>query len=126
MPKIENRRECASGRLAFTQCAQMGETENVSQQEYSTGHRPKLARQAASNAATENGETAVRQELIAHINCLIRRRARGTHAEEECGDSRGYYEYILVATHDVLSFALVTPESFPVESTRVFFLVSTV
>ena len=104
----------------------MGETENVSQQEYSTGHRPKLARQAASNAATENGETAVRQELIAHINCLIRRRARGTHAEEECGDSRGYYEYILVATHDVLSFALVTPESFPVESTRVFFLVSTV
>ena len=43
-----------------------------------TGHRPRLAGQAALNAATEHGETTVRQELIAHLNCLNRRRARGT------------------------------------------------
>ena len=65
-------------RLACTQCAQMDETENVLQHEYSTGHRPKLARQVALNAATEHGETTVRQELIAHLYCLNRRRARGT------------------------------------------------
>ena len=52
--------------IACTQCAQIGETENVPQQEYSTGHR--LARQAALNAATQGGETAARQELIAHFN----------------------------------------------------------
>ena len=56
----------------------MGETENISQQEYSTGHRPRLAKQAALKAATEKGETAVRQDLIAHLDCLNRRRARGT------------------------------------------------
>ena len=44
----------------------------------------------------------------------------------ECGDSRVWYEYFGVATRDVLSYALVSPESFPVESTRVLFLVSTV
>ena len=77
MPEIENRRERASGRLACTQCAQMGETDNVLQQEYFTGHRPRLARQAALNAATEHGETTERQELIAHLYCLNRRRARG-------------------------------------------------
>ena len=76
--RSENREECASGRLACTQCAQMGETENASQQEYSTSHRPRLAKQAVLNAATEHGETTVRQELIAHLNCLNRRRARGT------------------------------------------------
>ena len=69
--------------IACTQCAQIGETENVPQQDtvngtQSTGHRPRCARQAASNAATETGETTVRQELIAHLNCLNRRRARGT------------------------------------------------
>ena len=48
------------------------------------------------------------------------------NAEEECGDSRVWYEYFLVATRDVLSSALVTPESFPVESTRASILVSTV
>ena len=53
-------------------------------------------------------------------------RARGTHAEEECGDSRVWYENVLVATRDVVSYALVTPASFPVESTRVLFFVSTV
>ena len=42
------------------------------------------------------------------------------------GDSHVWYEYIPVATRDVLSYALVSPESFPVESTRVLFLVSTV
>ena len=46
--------------------------------------------------------------------------------ESHCGDSRGCYEFYLVATRDVSSYALLTPESFPVESTRVFFLVSTV
>ena len=63
---------------ARDQCTQMGETEIVSQQEYSTDHRPRLAWQAALNAATEHGETTVKQELIAHLNCLNRRRARGT------------------------------------------------
>ena len=29
VPEIEHRRECASGRLTCTLCAQMGETENV-------------------------------------------------------------------------------------------------
>ena len=60
-----DKRECASGRLACTQCAQMGETENVLQQEYFTGQRPRLAKHAALNAATEHGETTVRQELVA-------------------------------------------------------------
>ena len=45
-PRSEEREECASGRLAYAQCAQVGETEHVSQQEYSistsTGHGPKL------------------------------------------------------------------------------------
>ena len=35
----------------------------------------KIARQAASNAATVHGETTVRQELIAHSHCLNRCRA---------------------------------------------------
>ena len=43
-PRSEEREECASGRLAYAQCAQVGETEHVSRQEYSTstGHGPKL------------------------------------------------------------------------------------
>ena len=43
-----NREECALGRLACAQCAQMGEAESVSQQEFSmfTGHRPRLAERA--------------------------------------------------------------------------------
>ena len=43
-PRSEEREECASGRLTKIQCAQVGETEHVSQQEYSTstGHGPKL------------------------------------------------------------------------------------
>ena len=45
-PKAGNREECASGRLACAQCAQMGEAESVSQQEHSTGHGPRLAEQA--------------------------------------------------------------------------------
>ena len=42
--RSEEREECASGRLAYAQCAQVGETEHVSQQEYSasTVHGPKL------------------------------------------------------------------------------------
>ena len=35
-PRSEERKECASGRLAHAQCAQVGETEHVSQQEHST------------------------------------------------------------------------------------------
>ena len=34
-PRSEERKECASGRLACAECAQVGETEHVSQQEYS-------------------------------------------------------------------------------------------
>ena len=43
-PRSEERKECASGRLAYAQCAQVGETERVSQQKYptSTGHGPRL------------------------------------------------------------------------------------
>ena len=43
-PRSEEPKECASGRLAYAQCAQVGETGRVSQQEYSTstGHEPKL------------------------------------------------------------------------------------
>ena len=43
-PRLEEREECASGRLVYAQCAQVSETEQVSQQEYSTstGHGPKL------------------------------------------------------------------------------------
>ena len=45
-PRSKEREECASGRLAYAQCAQVGETEHVSQQEFSistsTGHGPKL------------------------------------------------------------------------------------
>ena len=48
------------------------------------------------------------------------------NAEEECGDSRVWYKYFPVATRDVLSYAPVSPESFPVESTRVLILGSTV
>ena len=47
-PKAGNRGECASGRLACAQCAQVGEAESVSQQEFSmsTGHGPRLAERA--------------------------------------------------------------------------------
>ena len=45
-PRFQEREECASGRLAYARCAQVGETEHVSQQENSistsTGHGPKL------------------------------------------------------------------------------------
>ena len=120
MHQKENRRECASGRLA------MGETEIDSQQEHSTGHRSRLARQAALIAAAEHGETAVRHELIAHLNCLNRRRAHGTQRREGVRRFTCLVRLLyLVATRDVLSYASVTPESSPVESTRVFFLVST-
>ena len=112
--------------LACTHCAEMGETEN-DVQEYSTGHGPRLARQTALDAATAHGETRVRQELIAHLSCVsIGEEHAVLNAEEEYGDSSVRYQYFLVATPDVLSNSLVTPESFPVESTRVLFLVSTV
>ena len=43
-PRSEERKECASGRLAHAQCVQVVETEHVSQQEYSTStsHGPRL------------------------------------------------------------------------------------
>ena len=45
-PRSKEREECASSRVAYARCAQVGETEHVSQQEYSistsTGHGPKL------------------------------------------------------------------------------------
>ena len=41
--------------------------------------------------------------------------------DKNCGGSRVWYEYFPVATRDVLSHALVSPESFPVESRRVLF-----
>ena len=58
-PKAGNREECASGRLACAQCAQMGEAESVSQQEFSifTCHGPRLAERAQMmlHAAMETG-----------------------------------------------------------------------
>ena len=88
--------------LACTHCAQTGETEIVLQQEYSTGHGPRLARQTALNAATAHGETRVRQKLIAHLTCVsIGEEHAVFNAEEECGDSRVWYEYFLVATRDI-------------------------
>ena len=57
-----------------------------------------------------------------HLDCEVRRRACDTHAEEEGGDSRVWWQNILVATRDVFSYALVTPVPSSVEFTRVFFL----
>ena len=57
---------------ACTHCAQIGETQNVPQQDtvngtQSTGRRPRFARQAASNAATVYGETRVRQTCLVQV-----------------------------------------------------------
>ena len=43
-PRSEEREECASGRLACAQCAQVGETVHISQQKNSTStsHGPRL------------------------------------------------------------------------------------
>ena len=65
-------------------------------------------------------------ELIAQLDCRVRRRAHGAHAEEECGDSRIWRGYYLVTTRGVISFALVTSDSFPAKSTSVFVFWSTV
>ena len=43
-----------------------------------------------------------------------------------CGDSRVWWDIILVPTRDVLSFAFVYPESLPAKSTCVSFWVGTV
>ena len=69
--------------IACTQCAQIGETENVPQQDtvngtQSTSHRPRFANQAPSNAATIHAETTVRKGLISHLHCMNRRRTHGT------------------------------------------------
>ena len=55
----KSKRVCVRS-IACTQWAQIGETRNVPQQDtvngtQSTGHRPRFARQAASNAATVHG-----------------------------------------------------------------------
>ena len=71
--------------------------------------------------------TTVGLELIAHLDCCeVRRRARGAHAEEECGDSRIRCAYFLVTTGDVLSFASVTSDSCRAKSASVLFMVDTV
>ena len=121
----KSKRVCVRS-IACTQCAQIGETRNVPQQDtvngtQSTGHRPRFARQAASNAATVHEETTVRQELIAHLDCSNRRRARGTQRRGGVRRFMCFARAFPVATRDVFSFALVSPESFPVESTRVSF-----
>ena len=82
-PSAEAQLSARNRKSKRVQCAQIGETENVPQQDtvngtQSTGHRPRFARQVALNAATVHGETTVRQELIAHLNCMNRRKARGT------------------------------------------------
>ena len=58
-----------------------------------------------------------RKHLMLNPNTKAR---YGTYSEK-CGDSRVWYEYFLVVTRDVLSYALVSPECFLVESTRVLF-----
>ena len=40
------------------------------------------------HAAMETVYTAVRSELISHLDCQFRRKAFVAHAEEECGDTR--------------------------------------
>ena len=57
-PKARNREECASGRMACAQCAQMGEAESVSQQEDSTSHGTRLAERAQMmlHAAMRSGK----------------------------------------------------------------------
>ena len=113
-------------------CAKIGETRNVPQQDtvngtQSAGRRPRFARQTASMQRQYMGETTVRQELIAHLNCSNRRRARGTQrpggVRRFTCSVRVIFGWRLVM---FLSFAVVSPESFPVESTRVSILVSTV
>ena len=110
-----------TGRLACAQCAQMGEAESVSRQEDSTGHGPRLAERAPNDVACsdESGVTAVRPELIAHLDCRFRRKAFDAHAEEECGDTRAGECNCLVPTGDVLSFAFLTSDFFPAKSTSV-------
>ena len=72
-----------------------------------TGHGPWLAERAQLmwHAAMKMGKTAVRSELIAHLDCRFRRIAFDAHAEEECGDSRADECNCLVTTGDVSSFA---------------------
>ena len=78
------------------------------------------------HAVMKMEKTAVRSELIAHLDCRFRRKAFDAHAEEECGDTRAGECNCLEATGDVLSFALVTSDSYPARSTGVLFLVDTV
>ena len=65
-------------------CAQMGEAESVSQQEFSTStrHGPRLPERAQMmlHAAMKTVS-----ELIAHLDCRFRRKAFDA---EECGDAR--------------------------------------
>ena len=103
----------------------MGETDSVSQQEFSTstGHGPLLVERAQVmlHAAMKMEKTAVRSELIAHIHCRFRRKAFNAHVEEECGDTRAGECNCVVMTGDVLSFALATSDFFPAKSTGVLF-----
>ena len=69
------------------------------------------------HAAKKSGETAVRWELIAHLDCRFRRKACDAHAE---GDSRAGECNCLVTTGDVLSCASVTSDPFPAKSTSVW------
>ena len=73
------------------------------------------------HAAMKLGKNAVRSELIAHLDCRFRRKAFDAHAEEECGDTRAGECNCLVTTGDILTFALVTSDSFPAKSTSVLF-----
>ena len=104
-----------------------GETESVLQQECSTGHGPRLSERAPVmlHAAMKWG-TAVRSELIAHLDCRVRRTAWVAHAEEECGIHVLGASIHLVTTRDVVSFAFVTSDSSQSSPRECLFLVDTV
>ena len=127
-PKVGNREERASGRLACAQCAQMGEAESVSQQEDSTGHGPRLAERAQMmlHASMKMGKTAVRSELIAHLDCRFRRKAFDAHAEEECEDTRAGACNCLVTTGDVCKLCFSDGRLLPSQVHECVVLVDTV
>ena len=88
----------------------MSEAESVSQTgvlHIHRGHGPRLAErpQMMLHAATKTGQTAMRSELIAHLDCRFRRKAFDAHAEEEWKDTRAGECNCLMTTGDVLSFA---------------------
>ena len=70
-PRSEEREECASGRLAYAQCAQVGEdrTSHNRRTPQVTDHGLLKRAPVMLHAAMKRGETTVGLELIAHFDC---------------------------------------------------------